>query len=296
MKKFLVSGASGFLGSAVALRLSRAGHDVVGLDPIAVPDAPQRMIIDDLSDRSRLRTILQAETITHVIHCGGVSGPMVLADAPASVMEINVMGTLHLLLASLDSGCVETFLYCSSVSAVGDFYEKEPITGDYPLRPTTPYGCSKAAVDMILRGLWQRTPIDLCALRFTGIYGPGRRTGFVVDDIVAGALQNETVCVEPATDWPYIFIDDAADAVVAACLSEHRRELFYFIAYPEQVTLEQLAAAAGQGHAVRLVYDRAAKRTARGPLNIQPAQRDFAFAPKVDYREGVRRMVEARRN
>jgi len=293
VKKFLVSGASGFLGSAVILRLLRARHEVVGLDPVATSDTTQRLIIDDLSDRSRLRTILQAESITHVIHCGGVSGPMVLADAPARVMEINVMGSLHLLLASLDSGCVKTFLYCSSVSAVGDFYEKEPITADYPLRPTSTYGCSKAAVDMVLRGLWQRTPIDLCALHLTGIYGPGRRTAFVVDDIVAGALRNEPVHVEPTTDWPYIYIDDAADAVVAACLSQRRRELFYFIAYPEQVALEQLAAAAGQGQAVRLVYDNAAKRTARGPLDIRPAQRDFAFAPKVDYREGVRRMVEA---
>jgi len=295
VKKFLVSGASGFLGSAVIPRLLSGDHEVIGLDPVATSDIQQRLIIDDLSDRNRLRAMLKAESVTHVIHCGGVSGPMVLADAPARVMEINVMGSLNLLLASLDSGCVNTFLYCSSVSAVGDFYEQEPITADYPLGPTNTYGCSKAAVDMILRGLWRRIPIDLCSLRFTGIYGPGRRTAYIVDDIVAGALRNEPVHVEPMTDWPYIYIDDAADAVVAACLSQHCRELFYFIAYPEQVTPEQLAAAAGQGQAVRLAYDNAVKRAARGPLDIKPAQRDFGFAPKVDYREGVRRMVEAGR-
>jgi nucleoside-diphosphate-sugar epimerase len=295
VKKFLVSGASGFLGSAVIPRLLSGDHAVIGLDPVATSDIQHRLIIDDLSDRKRLQTILKAESITHVIHCGGVSGPMVLADAPARVMEINAMGSLNLLLASLDSGCVKTFLYSSSVSAIGDFYEQEPITADYPLRPMNAYGCSKAAVDMILRGLWRRTPIDLCSLRFTGIYGPGRRTRYIVDDIVAGALRNEPVRVEPMTDWPYIYIDDAADAVVAACLSQHRHELFYFIAYPEQVTPEQLAAAAGQGHAVRLAYDNSVKRAARGPLDIKPAQTDFGFAPKVDYREGVRRMVEAGR-
>ena len=41
-------------------------------------------------------------------------------------------------------------------------------------------------MDMVLRGLWGRVKLDLCSLRFSSIYGPGRRTSLVVDDIVAG--------------------------------------------------------------------------------------------------------------
>ena len=74
---------------------------------------------------------------------------------------------------------------------------------------------------------------------------PGRSTRFVVDDIVAAATHGEPASVEPVTDWPYIYIDDAADAAVAACFSVRRRQLFYFIAYPEQVTLEDFARGCG---------------------------------------------------
>ena len=290
MANVLVTGASGFLGAAVIARLQTAGHYTVGLDPAPAPDATRRHVIDDLSDRRRLTELLHAEQITHVIHCGGVSGPMVLADDPARVMEINVAGSLNLLLASL--GSVKTFIYCSSVSAVGEFYETDPIGVDFPLHPTSAYGCSKAAMDMVLRGLWRRTPLDLCSLRFTSIYGPGRRTRFIVDDIAAAAAQGEPASVEPTTDWPYVYIDDAADAAVAACFSVRRRQLFYFIAYPEQVTLEDFAKAAAQaGKPVQLVIDAGRPPIQRGPVDISSAQQDFSFAPRVDHWEGMYRML-----
>jgi nucleoside-diphosphate-sugar epimerase len=291
----LLTGASGFLGRTIAPRLVAAGHRTIGLDPTPAADPAVRHVMDDLSDPVRLAALFAAERVTHIIHAGAISGPMVMADAPERVMAINVGGSLNLLQAAFASR-VATFLYCSSVSAVGDFYEQQPIGDDFPLRPTSPYGCSKAAMDMVLRGLWRKVPLDLCVLRFTGIYGPGRQTQFVIDDIVAAALAGRDAHLEPATDWPYVYVDDAADAAVAACFSTTRRQLVYYVAYPEQVTLEELAATAAQ-HAgpVKLVIDETRPRAARGPLDIRPAMRDFGFSPQVDHREGIRRMIAAAR-
>ena len=291
----LLTGASGFLGRAIAPRLAAAGHRVIGLDPMPAPDPALRHVVDDLGDRARLSALLAAEQVTHIIHAGGVSGPMVLPDAPERVMDINVGRTLNLLQAALATG-VGTFVYCSSVSAVGDFYQDQPIGEDFPLRPTSPYGGSKAAVEMVLRGLWRKAPLDLCVLRFTTIYGPGRQTQCAVDDIVAAALAGRDAHVEPATDWPYVYVDDAAQATVAAAFCTTRRQLVYYIAYPEQVAFAQIAAAAARpDEPVRLVIDETGPRAARGPLDIAPARRDFGFAPRVDHHEGIRRMVAAAR-
>lgn len=294
MSAVLVTGASGFLGRAVVERMVTAGHKVLGLDPAAGQPPGCRAVVDDLSDADRLERLLVTEAVTHVVHCGGVSGPMVLADDPMRVIDVNVAGSLNLLRASLRAQ-VGTFVYCSSVSAVGDYYESEPIGDDYPLRPATTYGASKAAMDMVLRGLWRRVPLDLCSLRFTGIYGPGRQTRYVVDDIVAAALAGAAANVEPCSDWPYVFVDDAADAVIAACFSTQRQQLHYFIAYPEQVSLDELACAAGGDSPVALNVDRYRQSARRGPVDIAPAQRDFGFSPRVDHREGVRRMLDAAR-
>ncbi len=288
----LVTGASGFLGHAVMKLLAENAHRGVGLDPR--PSATTH-VLDDLSDRSRLKALLKGEKITRIIHAGGVSGPMVMADDPAEVMAINVVGSLNLLFAAIETS-VKTFLYCSSVSAVGNFYENEPIGEDYPLRPTSTYGASKAAMDMVLRGLWRKVALDLCSLRFTVIYGPGRQTIFTLEKIIGAALARKTARIEATTAWPYVYIDDAAQAAVSACFADGRKQLSYFIAHPEMVTLDDMtAAAAAAGEPVSLEIDNSKQAAARGPVDTEAAARDFGFRAKVGHREGIRRLIEATR-
>lgn len=288
----LVTGASGFLGQAVMKLLVQNGHRAIGLDPR--PSATTK-VLDDLSDRETLKALLRREQVTHIIHAGGVSGPMVMADDPVGIIAINVVGSINLLRAAMETG-VKTFIYCSSVSALGNFYENEPVGEDYPLRPTSPYSASKAAMDTVLRGLWGKVPLDLCSLRFTVIYGPGRQTVFTVEKIVGAALAGKVARIEPMTDWPYIYIDDAAEAAVSACFAGGRKQLSYFIAHPEKVTPGDIAAAAAAaGKPVRLEIDNSKAVTARGPVDTDTPARDFGFRAKVGHREAIRRMIEAAR-
>src|SRR5215217_6336984 len=107
----LVTGSSGFVGRVIMERLAAGGRRAIGLDP---RPAPATQVIDDLSDRSRLRELIAREAITHIIHAGGVSGPMVMADDPVGVIAINVTGSINLLYAAMADG-VATFVHCSSV-------------------------------------------------------------------------------------------------------------------------------------------------------------------------------------
>lgn len=287
----LVTGASGFLGKAVMKLLVEQKKHAIGLDPRS---SATTQVVDDLSDRLKLTKLLAGERVTHIIHAGGVSGPMVLADDPVKVITINVLGSLNLLYAAMGTG-VRTFVYCSSAAALGSFYENEPVGEDYPLRPNNTYSASKAAMEMVLRGLWGKISLDLCSLRFTVIFGPGRETTFTVEEIVGAALAGKAARIQPMTDWPYIYIDDAARAAVQACYAKGRKQLSYFIAHPEKVTPEDIAAAAAAaGKPVRIEID-SKLSAARGPLDIEPAARDFGFRAQVDLREGVRRLIEAAR-
>lgn len=286
----LVTGSSGFVGRMIMSGLAAAGRSAIGLDPR--PAAATQMI-DDLSDRARLRDLIAREKITHIIHAGGVSGPMVMADDPAGILAINVTGSMNLLNEAMAGG-VTAFVYCSSVAAIGNFYEPEPIGEDYPMRPTSTYGCSKAAMDYVLRGLWRQVPLDICSLRLTAVYGPGRETEFNADTIVRAALAGKPARLDPLTDWPYVYVDDVADAAIAACFSSERRQLAYFVAHPERVTPEDIAAACGAaGFPVKLDIDTSKPAAARGPVDIEAAARDFGFRAKVGHREGIRRMIEA---
>src|SRR4029078_2478258 len=204
----LVTGATGFLGKAVIKLLAEQNQRAIGLDPRA---SATTQVVDDLSDRSKLTKLLTGEKVTHIVHAGGVSGPMVLDDDPVEVITINVLGSLNLLYAAMDAG-VRTFIYCSSAAALGSFYEKEPVDESYPLRPNNTYSASKAAMEMVLRGLWGKVPLDLCALRFTVIYGPGGEPTYTVEEIVGAALAALPARIAPLGDWPYVYIDDSARA------------------------------------------------------------------------------------
>ena len=288
----LVTGASGFLGKAVMKLLAEQKQRTIGLDPRA---SATTQVVDGLSDRSKITKLLTGEKVTHIIHAGGVSGPMVLADDPVKVITINVLGSLNLLYAALDTG-VRTFIYCSSAAALGSFHESVPVDENYPLRPNNTYSASKAAMEMVMRGLWGKIPLDLCSLRFTVIYGPGRETTYTVEEIVGAALAGRPARIAPMADWPYVYIDDAARAAVQACYAKGRKQLSYFIAHPEKVTPDDIAAAAAAaGKPVRIEVDASRPRADRGPLDVEPAARDFGFRAQVGHREGVRRLIEAAR-
>jgi nucleoside-diphosphate-sugar epimerase len=272
--------------------LTEQKQRAIGLDPRS---SATTQVVDDLSDRSKLTKLLANEKLTHIIHAGGVSGPMVLADDPVKVISINVLGSLNLLYAAIDAG-VRAFIYCSSAAALGSFQESAPVDENYPLRPNNTYSASKAAMEMVLRGLWGKIPLDLCALRFTVIYGPGRETTYTVEEIVGAALAGKAARIAPMAAWPYVYIDDAARAAVQACYAKGRKQLSYFIAHPEKVTPDDIAAAAGAaGKPVRIEIDGSKPKAERGPLDVEPAARDFGFRAEVGHREGVRRLIEAAR-
>lgn len=296
MASVLVTGSSGFLGGSIIPKLIALGHRVIGLDPLPLSDTPYRTVADDLSDRTRIERLLIEEQVSHIIHAGGISGPMVMPEHPDHLMAVNVGGSSTLLQAAIGAKA-STFLYCSSVSAVGPYYEERPIGADYRPAPTDPYGCSKAAVDFVLQGLWRRIPLDLCSLRFTGIYGPGRRTTNVIDTLITAALESRSVRLPRQGKYPYVYIDDAANAAVAACFSKLRRDLIYYVAYPEQVSLDDLVSAIAH-YAGRVSVEIGETKIAdpRGPVDISTSQRDFDFDPKIDHREGIRRIIETRRD
>lgn len=295
-KRILVTGSSGFLGAAVAARLTSEGHEVLGFDPAPpMPGARHRHCAEDLSDAEGLLVQLREFQPEIVIHAGGVSGPMVLADQPGRIMAINVRGSLNLLDASMAVG-VRRFVFCSSISAVGEFVEG-PLPDDPPLRPNTTYGASKAAVDQVLGGLHGRCAMQIVSLRFTTIYGPGRLTAIPLGDIVAAAASGTPLRVPRVQPSPYIFIDDAAAATIAASFADGPLpQLFYNIAHPELVSFADVASAlTAEGFPVELIEDESLPRVARGALAVEAAARDFGFRAMVAHRAGIARMLAALR-
>ncbi|HXZ46716.1 MAG TPA: hypothetical protein VEH02_08310, partial [Pseudolabrys sp.] len=119
---------------------------------------------------------------------------------------------------------------------------------------------------------------------------------YTIEQIVGAALVRKTARIAPMGDWPYVYINDAARAAVQACYTKGRKQLSYFIAHPERVAPEDIAAAAAAaGKPVHIEIDASRPKAERGPLDIEAAARDFGFRAQVGHREGVRRLIKAAR-
>jgi len=283
MTTVLVTGSSGFLGGAVASRLAKQGIRTVGLDPVPLSGSMVETIVDDLGDRQRIARHLTAHRITHVIHCGGISSPR-LASAEA-IMVQNVAASLNLFLACRDVG-VRRCVYASSVAVLGAF--EGVATATTPPRPRNPYAFSKAAAEQMIGGLRHDRSTSFCILRFAGIYGPGRRTGILPNDLAAAAAGGRHLRIVAGGKTSYIFIDDAAQAAVSACFATHLTDQPYYIAHPERVSaadLAQAVRAVSPAFTFELHPDESAPTF--GSLDTLPAQRDLLFQPQIDHRNGI---------
>ncbi|MCK5054796.1 MAG: NAD-dependent epimerase/dehydratase family protein, partial [Anaerolineales bacterium] len=172
---FLVTGAAGFLGSALANRLAREGHQVRGYDDLSAGD-PSRLSADvlftrgDVTDRPKLWTLLQE--IDCVYHLAAkVSVPESILY-PREYNIINVGGTVSVMEAMRDVG-VRRVILISSGAIYGD-QGQQPLVEDAPPNPGSPYAVSKLAAEHYVHTIGTLWGIETVALRVFNAYGPGQ--------------------------------------------------------------------------------------------------------------------------
>jgi UDP-glucose 4-epimerase len=169
--RLLVTGGAGYVGSVVAAQLVDAGHDVVVLDDLstghadAVPpdtDFRRGTIRDDAGP-------VLATGIDAVLHFAAKSLVAESVAYPARYWEHNLGGTLALLEAMRTAG-TRRIVFSSTASVYGE-PERIPITETDPVRPTSPYGASKLAVDTALAEYARTHRIGAVSLRYFNVAG-----------------------------------------------------------------------------------------------------------------------------
>ncbi|MBZ9799866.1 NAD-dependent epimerase/dehydratase family protein [Mesorhizobium sp. ES1-4] len=216
----LVTGASGLIGQRILRRLQRSQRNAVGIDISSKPGQIP-VHIADLCDIHRLHGIASQEDVGSVIHCGAVSGPMVMIDNPYGIVQANIVGTANIIeLARIHR--MRRVVFCSSTSVYGPTDEPPAGSKGVPenavLRPTSVYGATKVAGEQIVAAYRKQHGLDAVAVRLSWVYGPGRTTDCVIRTMIEDAHGGRQTCLEWGRDFPrqFIHVDDAVDALLTA--------------------------------------------------------------------------------
>lgn len=302
--RFLVTGASGHLGSHLTRRLVAEGEEVAvlvrsGSDLGRIADVlgRVRVIHAGLEEAEEARAGVAAfrpEAVCHLAWAG-VTGE--LREHPSQVTT-NVAGSLKLFELARDHGC-------RSWVGLGSQAEYGPHGGalgeDLPARPQTAYGVAKLCVALLTEKLCQLAGVRFVWLRLLATYGPHDDARHLIPSVIERLLRGERPALTPGEQrWDYLYVEDAAEAVHRAAADGTVRGIFNL--------------GSGEAHGVRGIVERIRDmidpslplgfgEVPYRPDQVMHLQADITklraatgWAPRTSLEDGLRRTLEWHRS
>ncbi|MFL7868974.1 MAG: NAD-dependent epimerase/dehydratase family protein [Anaerolineales bacterium] len=295
---FLITGAAGFLGSALANHLARAGHQVRALDDLSKGDpsalSPEvHFTRGDVSDRPKLWTLLQeVDCVYHL--AARVSVPESVLY-PREYNASNVGGTVGLMEAMRDVG-VGRVILASSGAVYGDQGE-QPLNESAIPDPHSPYAVSKIAAEYYVRTIGKLWGMETVCLRIFNAYGPGQHLPPshppVVPHFLRQALRGGTLVVhgDGQQTRDYVYVDDVVSAMVAAATASTINGFVINVGSGTETSIRELVKKVGEatGREVESLENaNTSGGVSRMKADLTLAAQKLNYRPSVKLDDGLR--------
>lgn len=295
MKRVLVTGARGFIGSRCLPLLHARGYEVHAVSAASLPrDAAGTWHRCNLLDPDQCGTLVREVQPTHLLHLAWVTQPGVFWHSPANADWLASGARL-----------LRRFYAIGGTRAVGigscaeyGVSEEPCDEAGTPAEPVTPYGRAKLALLESLRETAAARSWAWARVFFP--YGPGDPPGRFVPDLIDSLLARRPFdCTHGNQVRDFVFVDDVAEACVA--LLDAGCNGVYNVGSGTGTSLRELAAAAvaelGHADLIRFgVRPAPAHDPARVVANADRIRRDLRWSPRVGIPEGLRRCISARKD
>ncbi len=217
MKKILVTGADGFIGSHLTEALIAAGHDVRAFvlynsfnswGWLDSAPAPVRDSLDvfagDIRDPHGVKQAMLG--CDRVLHLAALIAIPYSYHSPDTYVDTNIKGTLNVMQAARELG-VERVIHTSTSEVYGTA-RFVPITEDHPLQGQSPYSASKIGADQIAYSFYASFGLPVTILRPFNTYGPRQSARAIIPSVItqlaAGKRQIKLGALHPTRDFNYV--------------------------------------------------------------------------------------------
>ena len=321
----MITGAAGFIGASLSLRLLERGDTVTGIDnlndyyDVSLKEArlarltPRKQfdfIKADISDQGEMQRLFSDNRFDAVVNLAAQAGVRYSIENPAAYIEANLVGFGHILEGCRHSG-VGHLVYASSSSVYGSntklpFSEKDNV--DHPI---SLYAASKKANELMAHAYAHLYGMPTTGLRFFTVYGPWGRPDMALFKFTRGILDNEPIPVfnrgEMVRDFTYV--DDIVEGIIRvidrpAERSDDANEpdrsasapwRIFNIGNSQRVPLmnyiQALEKALGKQAKLDLL-PRQDGDVLETEADVTALESDFGYRPKVKVEEGIQRFVD----
>src|SRR5512137_270677 len=295
---YLITGAAGFLGAALANCLAQAGHMVRGLDDLSAGD-PARLLTTvhftrgDVNDRPKLWTLLQG--VNCVYHLAARVSVAESVLYPREYNAVNVGGTVSVMEAMRDVG-VRRVVLVSSGAVYGE-QSTQPLTESMIPDPASPYAVSKLAAEYYMRTIGDLWEIETVCLRVFNAYGQGQHLPPahppVIPFMLKQAMRGGTIIIhgDGTQTRDYVYVEDVVSAMVAASTAPGLDNLVINVGSGTEVTARDLASLVIQvtGGRAEIVYNpRTDPGVSRMCADLTLAKNKLSYQPRFSLAEGLK--------
>lgn len=241
-QRAFITGATGFVGAALAEQLAEAGWELVtlvraGSDTARLSELGATLVNGDLKDGSTYATALAGCQV--VFHCAALTG---VGHSVKSFYEVNLEGTRHLLDAAITAG-VEKFVFVSSIvvyeldRSIRVYDETQPLLSS----SIDPYGCAKAAAENLCMAAHNRGAISARIVRPAFIYGPGDRPGGFLPEMAAMIKHGKFRLIDGGHNpIALIYISDLVEILCRCAESDQAHGQTYNVSSADKITWRHL--------------------------------------------------------
>jgi len=309
-KTVVVTGAGGFIGSALVERLIQDGAHVRAMLRYTsrgqrgcldyLPDAVMQDVdvtLGDVRDLDGVRAILRDTDA--IFHLAALVGIPYSYEHPQEFIDTNIVGTSNVLLAAKELGTLERIVLTSTSEVYGSAL-RIPMDEEHPLQAQSPYSATKIAADALGLSFHRSFNLPIAIVRPFNAYGPRQSARAVIPTIISQALTGVTLKLGTLeTRRDFTFVDDTARGFVAVASSDAALGSVVNIGSGTDVSIGEIVTKVGEIVGQELSVAEEAQRIRPVKSEVSRLHADASLArelagwqPEISLDDGLRRTTD----